>query len=188
LNVNWHLHFIPKCHLNIWLTQYFRKLIFWMICNKKKLSIERKYPSVSHVSPNVEDGRPIHCIHFKPTKRNPHKSIKGLQVQPIAQVAFDCILFGKSSLTNSYTWWNEYNFFCQSCISLGQFVCHSKLLPHMRQASNIVLFSHSCRSVSVNSKSSPLHMSFSSSVYWNFNNILSSHNLVFVIRSLSSLG
>ena len=110
LNVNWHLHSIPKCHLNIWLTQYFRKLIFWMICNKKILSIERKYPSVSHVSPNVEDGRPIHCIHFKPTKRNPHKSIKGLQVQPIAQVAFDCILFGKSSLTNSYTWWNEYNF------------------------------------------------------------------------------
>jgi hypothetical protein len=36
LNVNWHLHFIPKCHLNIWLTQYFKKLIFWMICNKKK--------------------------------------------------------------------------------------------------------------------------------------------------------
>ena len=29
LNVNWHLHFIPKYHLNIWLTQYFRKLIFW---------------------------------------------------------------------------------------------------------------------------------------------------------------
>jgi hypothetical protein len=42
LNVNWHLHFIPICHLNIWLKQYFRKL--W---------IERKYPSVSHVSPNV---------------------------------------------------------------------------------------------------------------------------------------
>lgn len=55
--------------------------------------------------------------------------------------------------------------FCQSCISLGQFVCHSKLLPHMRQASNIVLFSHSCRSVSVNSKNSPLHMSLSSSMY-----------------------
>ena len=44
------------------------------------------------------------------TKRDLLKSIKGLQVQPIAQIAFDCILFGKSSLTNSYTWWNEYNF------------------------------------------------------------------------------
>jgi hypothetical protein len=25
---------------------------------------------------------------------------------------------------------------CQSCISLGQFVCHSKLLPHVCQTSN----------------------------------------------------
>ena len=56
-------------------------------------------------------------------------------------------------------------FLCQICISLGQFVCHSKLLPHMRQASNIILFSHSCRSVSVNSLSSPLHVSLSSSAY-----------------------
>ena len=52
---------------------------------------------------DVEDDRPIHCIHFKSTKRDPHKSNKGLQVQPITQVAFDCILFGKSSLPNSYT-------------------------------------------------------------------------------------
>ena len=68
-----------------------------MICNKKKLSIERKYPLVLHVSPNVEDGSPIHCINFKPTNRNPHKSIKGLQIQPIAQVAFDCNFSGKCS-------------------------------------------------------------------------------------------
>ena len=78
-----------------------------LICNKKKklLSIERKYLLGLHVSPNVEDGSPIYCIRFKPTKRDMHKSIRGLQVQP-----FDCILFGKSSLTNSYTRWNEYNF------------------------------------------------------------------------------
>ena len=82
-----------------------------LICNKKKLLIEREYPLVSHVSPSVEDGSPIHCIHFKPTKRDPHKSIKGLQVQHIMQVAFDCIFVGKSyDLTISYTWWNEYNF------------------------------------------------------------------------------
>ena len=31
------------------------------------------------------------------------KSIKGLQVQLIAQVAFERILFGKCPLTNSYT-------------------------------------------------------------------------------------
>jgi hypothetical protein len=64
----------------------------WFI-TKKKLSIERKYPSILHVSPNVEDGSPIHCIKLELTNRNPHKSIKGLQVQPIVQVAFHCILF-----------------------------------------------------------------------------------------------
>jgi hypothetical protein len=55
--------------------------------------------------------------------------------------------------------------FCQIWINLGQFVCHSKFLPHMRQASDIVLFSHSCQIVFINSRSSPLHMSLSSSVY-----------------------
>ena len=95
-----------KMSPQFWLTQYFRKTNILnnqyaiLICNQKKLiSIESNYPSVLHVSPNVEDGSPIHCINFEPTNRNPHKSIKGLQVQPIAQVAFDCILFGKSSLT-----------------------------------------------------------------------------------------
>ena len=33
-----------------------------------KVSIEQKYPLVSHVSPNVEDNSPIYCINFKPTK------------------------------------------------------------------------------------------------------------------------
>ena len=124
-----------------------------------------RYPLVLHVSPNVEDGRPIHCIHFKHTKRNPHKSIKGLQVPPVVQVAFDCIFLENPLSQIAILDGMSIIFFCQSCTSLGQFVCHSKLLPHMRQASNIVLFSHSYRSVSVNSKSSPLHMSFSSSVY-----------------------
>ena len=58
-----------------------------------KLSIELKFLLVLHVSPkNVEDGSPIHCTNLKPTNRNLHKSIKDLQVQPIARVAFDCIL------------------------------------------------------------------------------------------------
>ena len=87
-----------------WVTHYFIKTITLnnqntiLIFNKKKLSIEHKYPLVSHVSPNVHDSQ-IHCTHFKPTKRD----LKGLQVQPIAQMVFDCILFGKSSLTNSST-------------------------------------------------------------------------------------
>jgi hypothetical protein len=72
--------------------------------------------------------------------------------------------------------------FYQSWISLGRFVCHSKSLPHMHQVLNIVLFS--CRTVFVNSKSSRLHMSLSSSVYWKFGNILSSHNLMFVIWTI----
>ena len=87
-----------------WRKQYFRKTNISinqyaiLICNqkkrkeKKKLSIERKYHAVLHVSPNLEDGSPIHCINLEAANRNPHKSIKGLQVQPIAQVAFDCIL------------------------------------------------------------------------------------------------
>ena len=99
-----------------WVTQYFRKTkilkdqntIF--ICNRLTVN-----PSVSHVSPNVGGASPIHCIHLKPTKRDPHKSIKGLQVQPIiAWMAFDFIVFGEPSLTNSYTWWNEYNFLSKS--------------------------------------------------------------------------
>ena len=97
--------FYSKMWPQFWLTHFFVKTNILnnqyaiLICTKKNLSIERKYTSVSHVSSNVEDGSPIHCINFKPTKRNPQKSIKGLQVQPIAQVVFDCILFGKSSLT-----------------------------------------------------------------------------------------
>ena len=87
MNVNWHLHFIPKCHLNFGLHNILRKTNILnneyaiLICYKKKLSIEFKYPSVSHVSSNDEDGSPIHCINFKPTKRNPHKSIKGLAIK-----------------------------------------------------------------------------------------------------------
>ena len=98
--------FYSRMSPQLWLTQYLGKLIFWIINMhswvakrkiRKNLSFEQKYPSISHVSPNVEDSSPIHCMNFKPTKKNPHKSIKGLQVQPIAQVAFDCIFMGKSS-------------------------------------------------------------------------------------------
>ena len=73
VNINWHIHSILKCHLKIWVTQYFKKINILnnqntiLICNKKNLSIECKYPSVSHVSPHVEDGSWIHCIHFKLT-------------------------------------------------------------------------------------------------------------------------
>ena len=76
----------------LWLTRYFRKTNISnnqcaiLIFNQKKLSIKRKYPSFLHVSPNFEDGSPFHCIHFKFTKRDPHKSIKGLQVPHVAQV------------------------------------------------------------------------------------------------------
>ena len=115
MNVNWHIHFIRKCHLNLGLhnlekTNTLNNLNPILICNKRKLSIEHKYSLVSHVFPNVEDASPIHCIYFKPTKRDLHKSIK---------VAFNCILLLKwlqiafrleNPLTNSYTWWNEYNF------------------------------------------------------------------------------
>ena len=135
-------------------------------------------------------GSPIHYIHLKPTKTYMHKSIKGLQVQPIAQVTFDCIFFAKSSLTNSSTWWNEYNFLPKvPKVHKSEPICvpfqiATTCVPNL----NNVLFSHSCQSCSVNSRSSPLHMSLSSSMFWNFNYILSSHNLVIVMQSLSLLG
>ena len=54
--------FDSKMSPQFWFTQYSRKTIILnhqyaiLICNEKKnLSIERKYPSVLHVSPNVED-------------------------------------------------------------------------------------------------------------------------------------
>ena len=99
------VNFNSKCHLDFGLHDNLGKLIIWLInmqswfLTKKKLSIKRKYPSVLHVAPNVEDSSPFHGIHFKPTKGDPNKSIKGLQVQLIAQVTFDCILNGKSSFT-----------------------------------------------------------------------------------------
>ena len=67
--------FYSKILAQFWVIQYLEKQIFWIIKIKswfvtKKLLTEYKYPLVSHVSPNVEDGIPIHCIHFKPTKRN----------------------------------------------------------------------------------------------------------------------
>ena len=96
-----------KMSPQFWVTQYFRKTnilnnqITIFICNKKTqenqdLIIEHKYPSNSYVSPNNGSSL-IHSIHFKPTHKDPHKSLKGLQVQPIVQMAFDCILFGNSS-------------------------------------------------------------------------------------------
>ena len=60
---------------------------------------KKNYLSSLQVSPIVGDGSPIHGINFEPTNRKLYKSIKDLQLQPIVQVAFDCILFGKSSLT-----------------------------------------------------------------------------------------
>ena len=143
------------------------------------MSIECKYLSVSHVYANVQDGSPIHFIHFKPTKRDMHKSIKGFRVQPIAQMASDCILFEKP-LSQIAIHDGMSIMICQSCISVGQFVCRSKLLPHMRQTSNIVLFSCLCWSDSVKSRSSKIfpytYHFFFSAIYWNLNNVLSSHN------------
>jgi hypothetical protein len=115
--------------LQIWVTQYIRKTNVLnnqntlLICNIF-FSIEWKYPSVLHVSPNVEDGSPIHCIHFKSTKRDLHKSIKGLQVQPIMQVVFDCKWFTQ---VVSVLKFQQYHFdpqfgICDSSLSLFEYL------------------------------------------------------------------
>ena len=88
MNVNWHIHFILKCHLKFGLHNSLEKLIFWIIKIQSWFETKKNYQlSISIIwSRMFEDGSPIHCIPFKPTKRDLHKSIKGLQVQPIAQV------------------------------------------------------------------------------------------------------
>ena len=163
------VYILFQLSLQFWLTNYFRKLIFWVMksyldlwSKKKKLSINRKYASVSHVFPKMvaqsiestsSPRRETHIWASRVFKFNLlHKwlVIAFCLENPLSQIAIldeMSIIFG------------------QSCIILSQFVCHSKLLLQMHQASNSVLFSHSCQSVFVNSRSCPLHMSLSFSVY-----------------------
>ena len=174
--------FYSKLSPQFWITQYFKNLIFWIIKIQswfitQNLWIEYEYPSVLHVSPNVEDGSPIHCIHWASRAFKFNLFRKWFFIAFLENPLSQIVLLDGIGIT-----------FYPSCISLGQFVCNSKLLPKMRQTLSIIMFSHSCRSVSVNSRNSPLHMLFSSSMYLNFNNILSSHNFVFMICSLSLLG
>ena len=134
----------------------------WFVTPKKKLSINRKYASVSHVFPKMvaqsiestsSPRRETHIWASRVFKFNLLRKwlvIAFCLENPLSQIAIldeMSIIFG------------------QSCIILSQFVCHSKLLLQMHQASNSVLFSHSCQSVFVNSRSCPLHMSLSFSVY-----------------------
>ena len=49
MNVNWHLHFIPKCHLNFGLHNILGKLIFWII-NMQSWFVTKKKKYKSSVS------------------------------------------------------------------------------------------------------------------------------------------
>ena len=88
-----------------WLTQYFRKTnnlnkkYAILIFNQKNYQLSINILRSRMFFQMLKMVAQIHCINFKPTKRNPQTSIKALQVQPIAQVAFDCILSAKPSLT-----------------------------------------------------------------------------------------
>ena len=138
----------------------------------------RKYPLVSHVSPNVEDGSPIDVSTSNSQRETcirASRVFKFNQLHKWLLIAF-CL---KCRLSQIAILDGMSIIFYQSCITLGQYVWHSKLLPRMRQASNIVLLSHTCQSVSTKFQEFSLHMSLSSSMYWNFNNILSSHNFGF---------
>ena len=96
--------FYFKMSPQFWVTRYFRKNDILsnqntiLICNQKKLSNECKYPSVSHVSFTCWRWWYDLLHPLQVHKERPAKDHQGLQVQPIAQVAFHCILFGKSSL------------------------------------------------------------------------------------------
>ena len=86
--------FYSKMSPQFWLTQYFRNTnnlnnqYANLICNKKNLSIECKYPLVSHVSPNVEDD-----INFKPTKRNLQRASRVSQVRHVMSYVLQILEF-----------------------------------------------------------------------------------------------
>ena len=86
-------------------------IIALLICNKK-LSIEHKYPLVSY-SMFLQMLKMLaqSIASTSSPQRNTHiRASRVFKFNLIAQVAFDCILFGKPTLTNSCTWWNENNF------------------------------------------------------------------------------
>ena len=147
--------------------QYFRKNNILnnqntiLICNKKtyqsSVSIFWSHVFLQMLKMIAQSN----CIHFKPqseTRIRASKVFKFNLLRKWLLIAF-CLKICLSQITILD---GMSIIFYQICISLGQFVCRSKLLPHMHQASNIILFSHSCRSVSM---SSPLHMSLSYYVY-----------------------
>ena len=86
------------------------KIQSWYV-TEGKLSIKRKYPSVSRISPNVQVGSHVHCIRFEPTQRDVYRSYQG----PSSSTYYTSgswlhLVLENLSLKNSYTWWNEYNF------------------------------------------------------------------------------
>jgi hypothetical protein len=126
INVNWHMYLSLNCCLNLSYT------IFWIINTKfwfvtKELSVERKYlrsrmflqtlkmvaQSIAFTSsPQRETRRRVFRV-FKFNLLHKWLLIAFCLENPLLQIA---ILDGISIIL------------CQSCISLGQFVCHSKLL------------------------------------------------------------
>ena len=115
---NWFFNLCPKknilkCYLNFGLhirknNILIKKIQSWLV--SKKLSIECKYPSVSHISPNVEDDSPIHCLYFKSQRETRTRASRVFKFNLLRKWLLIAFLFGKFSLTNSYTWWNGYNF------------------------------------------------------------------------------
>ena len=199
MDVNWHIYFILKCHLNFGLHNSIEILIFciikwqsWFVTKNYQSSVNilcsRMFIQMLKMVAQsiVFTSRPKRETHIRASR-----VFKFNLLQKWHLIAF-CL---ENLLTNSYTWWNEYNFY-QNWIKLGQFVCHSNLLPHMCQALKYcyvftIMSKYFCKfhvTYTCHLQCLPYVMSLSSSVYWNFNNILSSHNSLFVIQSLSLLG
>ena len=165
-----------------WVTQWFRKSNVFknqntiLIWNKKKIWIERKYPSIWHVSPKGEDGSPIHSIQFKPTKRHRHKTIKGPQVQLIAPMAFDCI-FKENPLSQIAILYGMsiIYLFLPKLHKFRPFQIATIYAPSLKYSFVLTLMSKCFRK-----EFSFTHVTFFFSVL-KLQHILSSHNSVFVI-------
>ena len=151
MHVNWHIHFILDCHLNFGFSHVLEKLIFWefeniiLICKNKTFqsstSVLRSHMFLQMLKmvaqSIVSTSSPQTQTHIRASRVFKFNLLRKwlliafcLEKNPLSQII---ILDGMSVI------------FCQSCKSLSQFMCHSKLLPHMRQASNIIMFSHSYR-------------------------------------------
>ena len=114
LNVNWHVQFIFKCHLNFGLHNILEILVFWIIKIQSWFVSERYQSSVSILRSRMF----LQMLKMlaqsiastsRPQRKTRIRASRVFEFNVLRKwllIAF-CL---KNPLTNSYTWWNEYDF------------------------------------------------------------------------------